>query len=148
MTTENIGTRTVQDAKDRVALAKKGSLADDPTLEYLEALQSEIHGWLDCIRPEVDKCRAWREFKDNFDWSQKVAKDLVEFLSDTCPSANGGGPTTFDTKLIASHLVTLRLIDKAVTSPEVVIEYLKMIAAPYCKLSRKDAHRFISTITW
>lgn len=48
-----IGTKTVQDARDRMSMACTGSMADAPSLEYLQHLRIGIQMWLDHVEKEL-----------------------------------------------------------------------------------------------
>jgi hypothetical protein len=49
-----IRTKTTQDARDRMDMARMGSLADKPSLDYMYTLQSEIHDWLQSIEYQIN----------------------------------------------------------------------------------------------
>lgn len=56
-----IGNKTMQQAIERVAYARVGSVGDEPTLEYMRALREEIAAWLESIECEIFDIESDRE---------------------------------------------------------------------------------------
>jgi hypothetical protein len=50
----NTATKTAKDARDRIDVSRAGSLANNPSLDYLYALVNELESWLHMVDRDIE----------------------------------------------------------------------------------------------
>ena len=50
----NAATKTAKDARDRIDIARAGSLANGPSLDYLYAIGWELENWLHMVDRDIE----------------------------------------------------------------------------------------------
>lgn len=77
---------TKRDARDRVDLARIGSLQSGATVEYLAALSAELRDWLSSVEAtldsaqEADARRADKEFENERHLSEALDLERAEMI--------------------------------------------------------------------